>query len=68
MVVERGSGVEYLPIRPAAERMGVHRTSLYRMIRRGEIEAYRLAPAGQLYVRVDDLERLIEWYYDEERG
>jgi excisionase family DNA binding protein len=43
----------------AAELAEVHRETIYRAIRRGELHAYRIG-RGRLRIPVEDLERFVE--------
>ncbi|MFZ5925787.1 MAG: helix-turn-helix transcriptional regulator [Bacillota bacterium] len=51
--------VRYITLQEAAERLGVHRTTLYRWARGGRIPLYSFGPRSTR-IKEEDLERLEE--------
>ena len=56
----------YLTARQAARRLGCHRTTIYRIVRRGELVGYEADGSGQLILRTDDVQRYLEWLEEQE--
>jgi len=49
---------EYLPLHKAAKYLGIGKTSLNKLIDRGDLECFKLGPLRTVLVRRADLDRL----------
>ena len=60
-VPERLDDSEIISVREACKFLSVHRNTLYKLIREGEIPAFRLIRGGRWRFRKQDLD---EWLHD----
>ncbi len=60
-VPERLDDPEIISVRQACKLLNVHRNTLYKLIREGEIPAFRLIRGGRWRFRKQDLE---DWLHD----
>lgn len=57
---EAGEGAEIISVREACRFLNVHRNTLYKLIREGEIPAFRLMRGSRWRFRKNDLEEWLE--------
>lgn len=55
-----GEGAEIISVREACRFLSVHRNTLYKLIREGEIPAFRLMRGSRWRFRKNDLEEWLE--------
>lgn len=55
-----GEGAEIISVREACRFLNVHRNTLYKLIREGEIPAFRLMRGSRWRFRKNDLEEWLE--------
>ncbi len=55
-----GTGSELISVPQACEFLGVHRNTLYKLIREGEVPAFRLVKGGRWKFKRNDLEQWVE--------
>lgn len=57
-------GTKYLTIPETAEKLGVSRKTVYRFIKRGDLEAIEVPPGGDLRVSTTEVRRFTEWCHN----
>jgi excisionase family DNA binding protein len=55
-----GAGEEYVSALEAAETYGFDEKSIYRLVRRGELPAYRIGSLRSIRIRRSDLDALLK--------